>query len=177
MIRRAREELTKASDVQDQEDAIRRVIQYAQNNVDCRRAQVLSYFDEKFDPQRCNKTCDNCKNPGPVSREDVTDAAYKLIKLGQEVEQMDGLASRNMIVDLFLGKLQQATRQKGFDKLSSLGAGKGMQKGRVERIFDHLVALGVFEPYVVANGSSYHNEYAQVSHCCLVVYDHFVHRC
>ena len=37
------------------------VLQYCENQMDCRRSQILQFFGEVFDRERCNKTCDNCK--------------------------------------------------------------------------------------------------------------------
>ena len=46
------------------EENLKRVVQYAENRIDCRRAMILNYFGENFDPSECKKnkqtTCDNC---------------------------------------------------------------------------------------------------------------------
>ena len=34
---------------------LRQVIQYCENTTDCRRKQVLQYFNETFDPANCHK--------------------------------------------------------------------------------------------------------------------------
>ena len=36
------------------------MVRYCENMTDCRRQQVLSYFNERFDSAACRKTCDNC---------------------------------------------------------------------------------------------------------------------
>ena len=56
-------------------DNLSRVIQYCENRIDCRRAQLLHYFGEtNFNPKECledhNTICDNC-NSGETSR--ITD--------------------------------------------------------------------------------------------------------
>ncbi len=38
------------------------IVSYAETSV-CRRKYILHYFGEKFDEARCDKHCDNCKNP------------------------------------------------------------------------------------------------------------------
>ena len=45
---------------------ITRVVEYCENQVDCRRQQVLLYFNEPFDPLLCQGTCDNCAKHGDV---------------------------------------------------------------------------------------------------------------
>nr|QNH68120.1 Bloom Syndrome protein 2 [Brachionus koreanus] len=47
-------------------DNVRRVAQYCDNQTDCRRAQILEYFGEIFNREKCirskmNTICDNCK--------------------------------------------------------------------------------------------------------------------
>ncbi|XP_063928003.1 uncharacterized protein LOC135141081 [Zophobas morio] len=39
---------------------LKRVVQFCENTVDCRRVQTLAYFGEKFDRKNCNYACDNC---------------------------------------------------------------------------------------------------------------------
>ena len=39
---------------------LNRMVQFCENQVDCRRSLILEYFGESFDKSRCNATCDNC---------------------------------------------------------------------------------------------------------------------
>ena len=45
-------------------DNLYRMVQYCENQADCRRSQLLQYFGEVFDKQACRKMpeaiCDNC---------------------------------------------------------------------------------------------------------------------
>ncbi|KAI0085394.1 P-loop containing nucleoside triphosphate hydrolase protein [Irpex rosettiformis] len=80
-IKCARDE---AKDEADKEDAIENVLRvfgYCQNTVDCRRVQVLSYFDENFDKADCSANCDNCQDTSEVTYEDLTISTYKLLEL------------------------------------------------------------------------------------------------
>ncbi|KAH9951444.1 P-loop containing nucleoside triphosphate hydrolase protein [Amylocystis lapponica] len=43
-------------------------VEYGENNVDCRRQQVLSYFGENFDPRNCHGKCDNCCDTTPYTK-------------------------------------------------------------------------------------------------------------
>jgi ATP-dependent DNA helicase RecQ len=38
------------------------IVSYAETSV-CRRKYILHYFGEEFDEEKCDKHCDNCKNP------------------------------------------------------------------------------------------------------------------
>jgi len=39
---------------------LNRMVQFCENQTDCRRSLVLEYFGEVFDKTKCNGTCDNC---------------------------------------------------------------------------------------------------------------------
>lgn len=148
-------------------DNARRVVQYCLNNTDCRRTQVLAYFEEKFSAEKCNGRCDNCRNTTPVTREDVTDNAHRYIQLAQHIRKTRENASRNMLVDCFLGKSTAVTKKKGFDNCPAFGIARGTDRGRAERLFDQLMTMGIFEPIQVqAKFSKYSNEYVQVR-CCI----------
>ena len=38
------------------------MIAYCEDTSTCRRKLQLNYFGEEFDPELCEKTCDNCMN-------------------------------------------------------------------------------------------------------------------
>src|ERR1700753_1393689 len=73
----------KASDEEKkhQMDGVREVIAYCQNEVDCRRMQVLQYFGQKFNPSECKGKCNNCKDTREVQTEDLTKAAVEVLKM------------------------------------------------------------------------------------------------
>lgn len=147
-------ELPSAEDRVDAEEHIRRVIQYCQNSVDCRRSQVLAYFDERFDPKECHGLCDNCRNTTPVTKEDVTDHAHAFVRLAEEADEKGAKLTRPMCIEVFLGKISANNKGRGFDNYKSFGAGKGIRKERAERIFDHLHATGVLDDELERNGNS-----------------------
>lgn len=51
------------------------------NTTDCRRAQVLNYFGEQFDPQLCGGACDICAAGPQTQAVDVTDHAKAAVEL------------------------------------------------------------------------------------------------
>jgi bloom syndrome protein len=57
-------------------DNLYRMVQYCENETDCRRVQLLEYFAETFDPTLClngSTPCDNCQSQVPYHSEDVTE--------------------------------------------------------------------------------------------------------
>jgi len=47
-------------------DNLYRMVQYCENNADCRRSQQMAYFGEIFDRKHCSNmkkaVCDNCSS-------------------------------------------------------------------------------------------------------------------
>ncbi|EKM55793.1 uncharacterized protein PHACADRAFT_95968 [Phanerochaete carnosa HHB-10118-sp] len=147
IMRRAREEAWERRNADHADNAIehiRRVVQYCLNAVNCRRQQVLAYFDEQFDPEDCHDFCDNCKDKTPAIAVDVTEHAVRFVNLVQQAQQAGLLAARGTLIKAFLGKLDP-TRNKGYDQLQVLDVdiAKSAGKELVERLHDHLIARGI----------------------------------
>ncbi len=59
-----------------------RIVQYCENESDCRRLQLLEYFAEQFDDKLCKTSstpCDNCQSATPLSTQDVTDLVKVIV--------------------------------------------------------------------------------------------------
>lgn len=57
-------------------DNLYRMVQYCENETDCRRVQLLEYFAETFDSSLCRNgstPCDNCQSQVPYHSEDITE--------------------------------------------------------------------------------------------------------
>ncbi|PRT55991.1 ATP-dependent helicase SGS1 [Wickerhamiella sorbophila] len=132
-------------------DLLRRVIGYCENKVDCRRSQVLQYFNEDFDPRLCNKTCDNCINRSLVemSVKDVSNEAKIIISL---VEALNG-SNITMIQCIALLRKAKAGSP------PQAGALSQWDRTHVERIMHHLYTIGVFEDRIVTNKMGFSNSY------------------
>ncbi|KAI0933765.1 hypothetical protein AcV5_010489 [Taiwanofungus camphoratus] len=131
---------------ENQADALRRVVEYCQNNVDCRRVQVLGYFGETFDRRECHKGCDNCRNEEGIEEQDVTVSAMDLIKLAQNMlSGGNQRVTRNQLKETFRGSRNKDILSRGYDKLQGYGKGASMQRELIERLLDRLERMGIFE--------------------------------
>ncbi|KAI0688743.1 P-loop containing nucleoside triphosphate hydrolase protein [Cytidiella melzeri] len=130
----AREESNGEADKEDAVDNINRVVGYCANNVVCRRVQVLSYFDERFDQADCQNNCDNCRDISPVAYEDLTTSARKLVQMAREACSNTD-TTRAKLLASYIG-----ASNNGLERYN-----KGESKDRADRIFDHLVVNGVLE--------------------------------
>ena len=124
-------------------DNLYRMVQYCENQTDCRRKQLLGYFAEKFDPLVCKKSsapCDNCLSSIPYHTEDVSELAKKV------VQSISGCHEQFTLVQC-LEAIKGSTSQKSTrSKLSSLplyGCGGNMTKHDLERMLHLLVLEGV----------------------------------
>ena len=71
-------------------DNLYRMVQYCENEADCRRVQVLAYFAEQFDASECRKgstPCDNCRSHVPFHVEDVTGLVKVIVQSIQSIRR------------------------------------------------------------------------------------------
>ncbi|KAG6525426.1 ATP-dependent DNA helicase Q-like 4A isoform X1 [Zingiber officinale] len=113
-----------------------RMVSYCENDVDCRRLLQLMHLGEKFDPNNCKRTCDNCSKMLTWVDKDVTDIAIQLVEL---VISTGKQYSTSHILDVYRGSLSQNVKKHRHDNLSLHGAGKHLAKGEASRIIHHLV--------------------------------------
>jgi len=121
---------------------LRTVIQYCENKADCRRAQVLGYFSESFNPANCNSTCDNCRSDSTFVTKDLTEYAVMAIKLVSRVHKDS--VTMHQCVDAFRGASSAKLKKTGLEA-HGWGFGKDLERGDNERIFQALLDAGAFE--------------------------------
>ncbi|KAF2851288.1 hypothetical protein T440DRAFT_449322 [Plenodomus tracheiphilus IPT5] len=121
---------------------LRTVIQYCENKADCRRAQVLGYFSEPFDPSKCNSTCDNCRSDSTFVTKDLTEYAAMAIKLVSAVHEDN--VTMHQCVDAFRGASTAKIKKSGLEAYG-WGFGKDLERGDNERIFQHLLDAGALK--------------------------------
>lgn len=132
---------------------LRQVIQYCENDIDCRRQQVLQYFNEKFNPKDCNKKCDNCinaKNTKSVEK-DFTESAKDVILLVQSI-QNDRVTLLHC-QDVFKGSRNNKIVKFNHHLNDFHGKGQNLNRTEIERIFFHLLTENYLTEYQIMNGS------------------------
>ena len=85
----------------------------------CRRKFLLHYFGEEFDVERCNKLCDNCRNP--KEKIEVKNDMATAIKAIKELNENYMVKT---IVEYVTGKSTKEMKDFKFDKLPLFGVGK-----------------------------------------------------
>lgn len=111
--------------------------------VDCRRVQLLRYFDEESGP--CGN-CDTCLTP-PATW-DATVAVQKLlstvIRLDRERGQRFG---SGQVIDVLRGSDNDRSRASNHDQLSVWGVGADMSEGDWKAVIRQSLARGLLESH------------------------------
>lgn len=125
-------------------DNLFRVVAFAENRTDCRRALQLEYFGEKFDRKLClqnrRSACDNCLEQGEYDAVDVSKEARAIVTA---VKQICGNGGRNFtmlhFVDVFKGSTVKKVMNEGHNNIPLYGIGKSWARLDVERLFRKLI--------------------------------------
>ncbi|CAL8069754.1 unnamed protein product [Calicophoron daubneyi] len=127
------------------EEALFRMVSYCENQIDCRRRQILSHFGEAFDPAECGLVvgcmCDNCQqaNRRRLEERDVTEDAILILRTIDGFVRTRRNVTVNYCVDLFRGA-QTSQIQRSGDKTNPLyNRGSSYSKTDAERLFHRLI--------------------------------------
>jgi bloom syndrome protein len=142
-------------------EGVRSVIAYCQNEVDCRRVQVLHYFGQNFDANECRGGCNNCEDVREVQEEDLTSAAVDFLKMVQFFRRSDQV-TKAQCLEIYRGANLKAIRDKGLDQNSLFGSGQKLSRDQADRLIDHLLVNEALREDCVANNQGWNNLYIQV---------------
>ncbi|CAH8533727.1 unnamed protein product [Heterobilharzia americana] len=138
------------------EDALYRMVSYCENQIDCRRKQMLSHFGEAFDAVDCGIIvgclCDNCQmsDRRRLEHRDVTEDAVKVVRAVELFVRSRRNVTLNYLVDLFRGANTSQIQRSGDQMNSIYGQGSSYSKTDAERLLHRLVAERVlFEELAV----------------------------
>ena len=151
-----------------QQKMLRNVVQFCENRSDCRRVQVLNYFNENFRAEDCNGTCDNCNSGKHFEIEDLTEYAIAAVELVRAVQGND--VTLLHCVDVFRGAKTKKIADLGHTRLEHYAAGADLARGLAERIFYRLLTEDALAEHNVMNKAGFASQYVHVSlrllSCC-----------
>ena len=84
--------MSEGTNVRQHIDNLFRMVQYCENEADCRRSQVLEYFAEIFDSEICKSSdtpCDNCQSHQPHDIQDVTELVNIIVQSVKQIPYTD----------------------------------------------------------------------------------------
>ncbi|KAL2809662.1 hypothetical protein BJX63DRAFT_345896 [Aspergillus granulosus] len=134
----------KNSDLNDAQKArqlkmLRNVTLYCENLSDCRRVQILAYFNEYFRRQDCNATCDNCKSDAIIERRDFSQHAVSAIKIVRYFQKLNSRVTIPYCVNILRGTTKKF-RFPEHRRVPCFGYGADIELGDAERIFRKLLS-------------------------------------
>lgn len=144
-----------------QKQMLRNVEQFCENKSDCRRVQILAYFNEHFSSDGCNKSCDNCMSGYTPVTHDLTEDAKSAIQLVRRV-QGDGKITLLHCVDVYRGANSKKITDAGHHRIEEFGLGSEHERGLVERLFYRLLSEDVLEEVNVPNKAGFANQYIRL---------------
>ncbi|GAD93603.1 RecQ family helicase MusN [Paecilomyces variotii No. 5] len=125
---------------------LRNVVQFCENRSDCRRVQVLAYFNEPFRKEDCNSSCDNCKSDSVFETHDFSEHATLAVKLVRRLDEKKERVTLLQCVDIFRG-LKNKKVKDHHKSLPEFGAGSDLELGEVERLFFRLLSEEAFREH------------------------------
>lgn len=129
---------------------LRQVVQYCENKTDCRRRQVLHFFNETFDAKNCLKKCDNCCSNITSITKDVTTHCINIIKMVQLI-QADKVTVLHC-QDVYKGSKTKKIVTLGHSDIEYHGLGRDLDRGDIERIIFELQSLNALNEYQIMRG-------------------------
>ena len=143
---------------------LRNVVQYCENKTDCRRMQILGYFNEYFRREDCNASCDNCTSDSTFEVHDYSQYAAAAIKIVRHFEHgMEEPENVTLLhcVDIFRGN-DKKIKQPSHRKIPGYGSGSELELGEAERLFYRLLGEEALWEKNVMNRRNFTNQYIKL---------------
>jgi bloom syndrome protein len=149
-----------------QRKMLQSMVQYCENRADCRRVEVLRYFNERFTREECNQTCDNCLSDDRFEEIDFSKHATAAVQVVKNT--MGKTVTLLHCVDILRGMSHSKIKAMDHVGIPGFGFAKDVLRGDVERLFYRLVQENALEEYNVMNLSGFPSQYIRVR--CLSKY-------
>ncbi len=113
------------------------IVKYAEDEVNCRRKPLLTYFGEVYSVSKCDN-CDNCNAEAPIL-EEITIPAQKFLSCVKRTGERFGAAH---VVDVLLGSKAEKVLKYEHDKLSTYGIGRELNQKQWMHLSRQLAQMG-----------------------------------
>ncbi|MEW6402731.1 MAG: RecQ family ATP-dependent DNA helicase, partial [Chloroflexota bacterium] len=113
------------------------IVRYAEDEFNCRRKPLLTYFGETFPADNCSN-CDNCTST-PAALTDITIPAQKFLSCVKRTGEKFGAV---YVAEVLLGSMNEKVVKFGHDKVSTHGIGKELNQKQWTRLARQLTQMG-----------------------------------
>ncbi|EPB86870.1 hypothetical protein HMPREF1544_06296 [Mucor circinelloides 1006PhL] len=136
-------------------DNLNTMIRYCENDIDCRRKQVMGYFGERFDPADCQRMCDNCvkRMTTTTVMKDRSEQAKILLKIIKAVKP-DPITIAQTI-DIYRGSKSKRLLELGRDRIIGYGLGSKETRHEVDRLLKNMVHEDILQQRSECNAAGY----------------------
>ena len=147
-----------------QVDQLYTCVRYCEDSFRCRRTMQLEFFGERFDREKCGKTCDNCRAERIPDRRDMTSVAKDLLQLLADLQlQKKNGVTMNQLTEIYRGsKSQQVLKFFNTSRLKGYGQGKSFKKHELDRVVHSMIFERVIVETSVQNQQGFSSDYVQV---------------
>ena len=143
-----------------QKQMLRSVVQFCENKSDCRRVQVLAYFNEHFSRENCDNGCDNCKSESTFEMQDLTEHAKAAVRLARRLSK-DKVTLLHC-ADVYRGSKSKKILDARHDELEEFGLGSDLERGVVERLFYRLISEDALAEFNSVNKAGFASQYIKL---------------
>lgn len=143
-----------------QRKMLRNVIQFCENRSDCRRVQILNYFNESFNAEDCHGACDNCNSTSTFETQDFSEYATIAINLVGKIQKEN--VTLLHCVDILRGGKNKKISDLNHNQLEEYGAVSHLERGGVERLFYRLLSEDALTEHHVVNKAGFASQYVGV---------------
>jgi len=143
-----------------QKQMLRNVVQFCENKSDCRRVQVLAYFNEHFSRQDCDNSCDSCKSGTTFEMQDLTEHAKAAVSLARRLSKEK--VTLLHCVDVYRGSRSKKITNAGHDEFAEFGLGSNLERGVVERLFYRLISEDAIAEFNFVNKAGFASQYIKL---------------
>ena len=116
------------------------IVHYAEDEINCRRKPLLSYFGETFVDGNCG-TCDNCTR-APEALADITILAQKFLSCVIRTGERFGAG---YVADVLRGSKNKKLLRFGHDTVSTYGIGEELSKKQWMHLARQMLQMGYLE--------------------------------
>ncbi|KAJ6160961.1 Bloom syndrome protein [Penicillium chermesinum] len=142
-----------------QKHTLRNVVQFCENRSDCRRVQVLAYFNEYFRREDCANTCDNCRSDLVFETHDFSEFASYAIKIVRSFQtEPREKVTLLYCVDILRGDLKRP-KDPSHRNLPWYGKASSLERGEAERLFYRLLGEDALAEENIMNGKNFAVQY------------------
>ena len=139
---------------------ITQMVDYCEEQFECRRVLALEYFDEKFDSKDCNSMCDNCKKRLNCVKKDCTKICLIILNFLKNCSDKMMRITMVQSTDYLIGKNGKQNISWP-NKDNNKGALKSIPVESIKKMIRKLIIIGYIDEYLVIGGNG-NNVYSRI---------------